>query len=107
MACKTDRVRKFASGNFVNHSRGQLSLADDTLSISSQEGNNFKVHRRTGFNLMNNGKPGRRQFAEEHWLLVYDQPTCAMTELRHGRTLIFYPDSGALLIGRRKYVKQD
>ncbi|WP_316736756.1 hypothetical protein [Pedobacter aquatilis] len=105
VACKTDRVRRFAPGKFVNHSKGELSVASDTLTISTEEGNNFKAIRQTGFRLIQSGRLGKRQFEKEHWSLVYDESTGLMTELRKGRLLIFYPDSGFLLIGKRKYLK--
>lgn len=107
IACKTDKVRKFATGTFISHSSGELSIAYDTLSISPQEGNNFTLQRRTGFRLLHKGKPGKIQYELENWSLIYDSSTSVMTELRKGRTLVFYPDSGLLMIGRRKYVKSE
>ena len=107
IGCKTDPVRGFAIGEFVVHSNGSASRADDTLSISAQGGNNFKAVRRTGFRLLHKGKPGKKQFEQENWSLIYDQATGVMTELRKGRMLVFYPDSGFLLIGKRKYLKSE
>jgi len=105
VACKTDQVRDFAPGIFVNHSKGALSVAIDTLVISAQEGHNFKAQRRTRFRLIRGGKLGKKQSEREEWSMVYDEGTGLMRELRKGRLLIFYPDSGFLLIGSRKYSK--
>jgi hypothetical protein len=65
VACKTDRIRSFAPGIFVNHSKGTLSMASDTLVISVEEGHNFKSQRRTGFRLIRGGKTGKKQFERE------------------------------------------
>jgi hypothetical protein len=105
-ACnKSGRVRDFAQGVFVNSSGGDYSLAQDTLAIVAEDEHNYKVYRRTGYQLLNKGKAGKHQFAKETWQTVFDQGTGMMTELRKGRQIIFYPDSGYLLIGRRKYLK--
>jgi hypothetical protein len=56
MGCARDKVRDFMPGVYVNSAGGEFSVASDTLEVSLVEGNNYVIHRRTGFNLVDSGK---------------------------------------------------
>ncbi|WP_316795077.1 hypothetical protein [Pedobacter agri] len=106
MGCKTDNSRSFLPGTFVNSAGGEFSKADDTLALEQGEGNLFLIHRRTGFNLIENGKTGKRQYEREELKALYDESTKTLSEIKKGKLIIIYPDSGYLLVGKRKYVKK-
>lgn len=104
-ACHPKDDRSFLPGTYVNNATGSYSTANDTLVIQATEGNNFVVHRRTGFNLIRDGKKGRREYETEKWNAIYDGKTGVLRETRKGKTLRFYPDSNMLMIGNRSYQK--
>lgn len=104
-ACHADPAREFLPGTFVNSATGELSKADDTLVIEPAASNNFLLHRRTGYNLIREGVTGKRRYEREEWQAVYDQSTKTLNELKKGKLITIYPDSGYILIGRRKYIK--
>lgn len=106
LGCKTDKSRDFLDGTFVNSAGGEFSKANDTLFIEQGEGNIFLIHRRTGFNLIEDGKIGKRQYEKEEWKALYDEGTKSLSELGKGKLIIIYPDSGYLLVGKRKYTKK-
>ncbi|MFF5380793.1 hypothetical protein [Pedobacter suwonensis] len=106
MGCQTDKSRSFLPGTFINSAGGEFSKADDTLAVQACEGNIFLIHRRTGFNLIKNGKAGKRHYEREEWKALYDEGTKSLTELKKGKLITIYPDSGYLLIGKRKYIKK-
>lgn len=106
MGCQTDKSRSFLPATFINSAGGEFSKADDTLAVEADEGNIFLIHRRTGFNLIENGKAGRRQYEREERKALYDEGTKSLTELKKGKLITIHPDSGYLLIGKRKYVKK-
>ena len=105
-ACQRDSAREFLPGRYTNSAVGELSKAYDTLVVEPADGNNFLIHRKTGFNLIRSGKVGKRQHEREEWHAIYDEATKTMSETRKGRLLMIYPDSGFILIGKRKYTKQ-
>lgn len=104
-ACTTDKTHSFIPGTYVNSAGGEYSVADDTLAIEPAESNNYRIHRRTGFNLIRDGKKGKRQYETEQWNASYDEGTKSMTETRQGKIITFYPESNSLRVGTREYHK--
>lgn len=104
-ACSVDADRSFVTGIYVNSSAGEYSVADDTLVIEALKADRFTIHRKTGFNLIRNGRMGKREHETELWNGIYDKKTGVLTETRKGRVLLFYPDSAKLMIGSRSYQK--
>jgi len=104
-ACKGDQAREFLPGTYTNSARGEYSQADDTLVVEAAESNQFLIYRRTGFNIIDAGKIGKRQYEREEWNAVYDEGTRTLTETRKGRLINIFPESGYILIGKRKYTK--
>ncbi|MGN8068397.1 hypothetical protein [Mucilaginibacter sp. 22184] len=101
---KTD-TRSFIPGTYVNQAGSEYSIASDTLVIEASEGNNYLIHRKTGFNIITDGKKGKRQYETEEWRALYDQSTKSMTETAKGKLLTFYPEAKKLLVGKREYQK--
>lgn len=104
-ACKSDKVRPFIPGTYINNAGGEFSIANDTLVIEPSESNNFNIHRKTGFNLINDGKVGKREYETESWNGIYDEDTKTLTETKKGKLITFYPDSAKLMVGNRTYNK--
>lgn len=107
VGCSSDKVRDFMPGVYVNSAGGEFSVASDTLQVELVEGNNYVIHRRTGFNLVTDGKIGKREYEVEKWSAVYSSDTQGLTETRKGKLISFFPDSGSLSVGRRVYRKVD
>ncbi len=105
LACNTDNKQSYVPGTYVNSTTGKYSIASDTLVIGAREGNKFAVNRKTGFNLIRNGKKGKPEHETEKWNTVYNEKTDVLTETQKGKTLTFYPDSNMLMIGTRIYKK--
>jgi hypothetical protein len=104
-ACTTDKTRSFIPGTYVNSAGGEFSVADDTLVIEPAESNNFTIQRKTGFNVITDGKKGNRQYETEQWNAIYDDGTKSLTETRKGKIITFYPESNTLKVGKREYQK--
>jgi hypothetical protein len=105
-ACQRDKEKSFLKGTYTNSAKGEFSVADDTLVVEPAENNNFLIHRRTGFNVINEGQLGKRQYEKEEWDAIYDESTKTLTETRKGKLITIYPDSGCLKVGKRKYIKK-
>ncbi|RZJ83695.1 MAG: hypothetical protein EOO20_22330 [Chryseobacterium sp.] len=105
--CTSDKVRDFMPGVYVNSASGEFSVASDTLEVQFVEGNNYVIHRRTGFNLVTDGKIGKREYEMEKWSAVYSPDTQGLTETKRGKLISFFPDSGSLSVGQRSYKKID
>jgi hypothetical protein len=104
-SCQQDEIKDFMPGIYVNSAGGEFSIASDTLKIELVEGNNYVIHRRTGYNLISDGKVGAREHETELWSCAYSSATKTLTELKKGKIITFYPDSSALKVGRRVYQK--
>lgn len=104
-SCTGDKVRDFMPGTYVNSAGGEFSIASDTLKVELVEGNNYVIHRRTGYNLITDGEVGTREFETEKWNCAYSTATKTLSELRKGKIITFYPDSAAMKVGRREYQK--
>ena len=105
--CLSDNVRDFMPGTYVNSAGGEFSVASDTLEVQLLEGNNYVIHRSTGYNLVTDGKIGKREYEVEKWSAVYSSDTQVLTETKKGKLISFFPDSGSLSVGRRVYKKVD
>lgn len=104
-ACQQKKTENFIPGTYVNHSKGDYSIADDTLQVSLVQGENYQILRRTGFNRVVDGKPGRREYDTETWSGLFDTKTGVINESRYGKVISFYPDSGLLRVNQRTYKK--
>ncbi|MFC3559498.1 hypothetical protein [Pedobacter jamesrossensis] len=104
-ACTTDKTRSYIPGTYVNSAGGEYSVANDTLVIEPAESNNFTIQRKTSFNVITDGKKGKRQHETEQWSAIYDEGTKTLTETRKGKLITFYPETGTLKVGKREYKK--
>ncbi len=104
-ACTSDKIRDFIPGTYVNHAEGEFSLADDTLIIEPIEQNNYIIYRKTGFQKINEGKPGQWEHETEQWQAIYDESTKTLQETKVGKQMTFYPDSAQLKLSKRSYSK--
>lgn len=103
--CWSDSTRNFMQGTYVNSAGGEFSIASDTLVVEQVEGNNYVIHRRTGYNLIADGKIGIREHETEEWSCLYDPERQTLLEKRKGKIISFFPEKSALTIGRRVYKK--
>jgi len=104
-ACTTDKTREFIPGTYVNSAGSEYSVANDTLVIEPAESNNFSILRKTGFNVITDGKKGKRQHETELWNAIYNEGTKTLTETRKGKIITFYPETGTMKVGKREYTK--
>ncbi len=104
-SCAGDQVRDFMPGTYVNSAGGEFSIASDTLKVELIEGNNYVIHRRTGYNLITDGKIGLREYETEQWSCAYSKATKTLTESKRSKIISFFPEKQALQIGRRLYQK--
>ncbi len=105
-ACQNDKEKAFLKGTFTTSAKGEFSVADDTLIVEPAEGNNFIIHRRTGYNRIENGKLGKREYSKEEWNTIYDEASKTLFETRKGRLITIFPDSGYLKLGKGMFIKK-
>lgn len=100
-ACNSPRA---LDGTYVNTAGSEFSIAHDTLVVENEQGQRYFLHRRTGFQLLDDsGKPGMMQYEKEEWTAVYDPETEIMTESRKGKLITFDVVKGIMTVGKRKY----
>lgn len=95
---------KSITGTYVNHASSEFSIADDTLIVVFKEDQNYLIHRKTGFVLIDEqGKHGKLQLESEQWNAVYDEDLETMTENSKGRTISFDLNKGTLKLENSVY----
>jgi hypothetical protein len=101
-ACKNSPSANDLSGTYVNDAQSEASIAHDTLIVEHSKDNTYLLHRKTGFQLIVHGTPGKHLHETEEWTAVLDPKTGVMTESRKGK-LIAFPDSHSMTVGKRLY----
>lgn len=105
--CRRASVIEFIPGVYVSDSRGEFAVASDTLEIGEAKGNVYPIGRKTAYQVLVNGRPGKREWDSERWMGIWNEDEQVMQEQRKGRLIRFEVDSGRLVIGRRVYQKVD
>jgi len=106
-SCRRASVIEFIPGVYVSNSRGEFAVASDTLDIGEAKGNVYPIIRKTAYQVLVNGRPGKREWDSERWTGIWDEERQLMQQQRKGRLIRFEVDSGRLVIGRRVYKKVD
>jgi hypothetical protein len=101
-ACKSSLSSGGIAGTYVNDAQSEASIAHDTLIVEQGRDNTYLLHRKTGFQLIVNGKPGKHMYETEEWTAVLDPKTSVLTESRKGKVIAF-PDSHSMTVGKRLY----
>ncbi|MBD1366568.1 hypothetical protein IDJ77_22330 [Mucilaginibacter sp. ZT4R22] len=101
-ACKSGLSSGDIAGTYVNDAQSEASIAHDTLVVEKAGDDNYLLHRKTGFRLVVNGKPGKYLYETEEWTAVADPKTGVLTESRKGKVIKF-PDSHSMTVGKRLY----
>jgi hypothetical protein len=92
------------TGTYVNHASSEFSIADDTLVVEHDKDQNYLIHRKTGFQVMDeSGKKGKSQHETEEWNAVLDEGSQSMTENHKGRIISFDMTKGVLTLENSKY----
>ncbi|WP_157280247.1 hypothetical protein [Pedobacter borealis] len=91
-------------GVYVNSAGSEFSVANDTLVVEESEGNQYLIHRKTGFRLISqSGVLGKLQHEAEEWTADYDSDSGVLLEKRHGKSIVFNTDYSVMTVGKRKY----
>ena len=104
-SCSTDQVTGFMPGRYATSGENEYSISWDTIVVKPVDELNYAVERRTRFRKIRNGILQAWKHEVEVWDAQLEPQTHNLIELRHGKRIIFYPDSGYLKIGKRKYLK--
>lgn len=101
------RVINFIPGTYVNHAQSEYSIADDTLLITQdqQNPNSYHITRRTGFQRIEDGKPGREERKAKTFTGLWDAGKQTLQITQNGIILLFQPDQNKLLIENSTYTK--
>lgn len=91
-------------GTYVNQASSEFSVAFDTLVVEHDQSDNYRIHRKTGFRLIDEqGRVGDLQVSSEEWKAVYDEGSQSMTENRKGRVISFELKKGLLILENSRY----
>jgi hypothetical protein len=101
-ACKSGLSSGDIAGTYVNDAQSEASIAHDTLVVEQGKDNTYLLHRKTGFQLIVNGKTGKHLHETEEWTAVLDPKTSILNENSKGKVIAF-PDSHSMTVCKRLY----
>jgi len=102
-ACNNDNIKDSIEGTYIKAGESEYSKIKDTLVIEAAEGNTFLIHRKTAFQLIKDGKPGKEQYEKEEWKALYDEEKETLTETSKGKIITPLPKANKLLVERSEY----
>ncbi|HEY9002809.1 MAG TPA: hypothetical protein VIM89_15750 [Mucilaginibacter sp.] len=102
---KTAKVQQFIDGVYVNQSRSDLSVANDTLTFTHTGAGHYLVTRNTGYQAIREGKLLPKKFERGKFDGIYDPQNRVLNETTTGRVFRFDPDKGELYLKRAVYRK--
>ena len=107
IACNTTSNSSEPKGTFVNYSKGEYSLAFDTLIITplNQTGNSFQVERKTGYQKIRDGITRPKEYKTEKWQSSWDEETQTLSETEYGRQITSGKDGKSLMLKTTEYQK--
>ena len=105
--CQTQsvKVKSFIEGTYVNHTQGDLAVADDTLIFTHEHGDRYSILRHTGYRAIRNGKILPKKHQTERLESVFDAKGNLLNEVTTGRVYGFDPDAGTLILKQTVYRK--
>lgn len=101
-SCENVHFADGRTGTYVNDASSGFSIAHDTLVVEQGRGNTWLLHRKTGFQMIVNGKPGRHLYETEECTATADPNTGVLTESRNEKVIEF-PDQNSMTVGKRLY----
>ena len=107
IGCNTKSNSNEPTGTFVNYSKGEYSLAFDTLIITplNQSGNSFQVERKTGYQKIRDGIIRPKEYKTEKWQSSWDEGTQTLSETEYGRQITSGKDGRTLTLKSTEYKK--
>lgn len=104
---KSDQVRDFIPGSYVNSAKSEYSTANDTLVIAPDQAseNVYSITRKTGYQLLREGKPGPMLHKTKRWTATWNRDGQVLTILQTGKQIRFLPDQHGLVNGNSQYRK--
>lgn len=104
---KSDSIREFIPGRYVQYSENDMGRRHDTLHIErmSTSGHNYRLTRTSSMQRWLDGKAFPWQYRQEVWTGIYDENKRVINETKRGRVISFVPERNILLMGTTAYKK--
>ncbi len=107
IACNSKSNSDSITGTFINYSKGEYSIAFDTLIITplNQSGNNYQIERRTGYQKIRNGITQPKEYKVEKWQSTWNEENQKLSETEYGRQITSGKDGRTLTLKSTEYKK--
>jgi hypothetical protein len=96
---------KFIPGTYVRSSEHEFGKEKDTLIITLQIANRYKIERRWKYERMLDGKPIEPEYKQTTTSAVYDEKEHVLNETKTGLEYSFEQKRGLLFAGETEYHK--
>jgi hypothetical protein len=98
---------KTVEGRYVVQSKGEFSVADDTLAISpvANRKDIFSIERSVGFQRITEKGTGPKERKQEKTTAIWDAESGQLREQKIGRVYFLSADGSQLVIGSTAYTK--
>ena len=104
---KNDKAIESIPGTYVNHAQSLYSIADDTLQIIQDGGNenSYLISRKTGFRRILNGKLQPEEHQVKSFNGLWDEKKQILQITQSEIVLIFQPDRKKMTLQNSEYKK--
>ncbi|WPU97829.1 hypothetical protein SNE26_17520 [Mucilaginibacter sp. cycad4] len=102
---KSSKNQVFIDGIYVNHTKGEYAVADDTLIFTHTDVNHYSITRNTGYQAIRDGRLLPKKHQVEKLEGNYDEKSGVLNETTTGRVFRFDPDEHVLLLKQAVYRK--
>lgn len=100
---KREKIENWITGVYIRLVSNDFSKGADTLTITQQTANQFRIKRRMGFQRIMEGKVFEPEYKSEEWTGIYNEQTKQVLEQQHGKVLSFKKDK--MWVGTSEYKK--
>ncbi|MBB6108683.1 hypothetical protein SAMN05421821_10282 [Mucilaginibacter lappiensis] len=106
-ACQNPSKKKqdFIPGTYVQHSKGEYGVADDTLIIQHADGSSYQITQRTTYQAIREGKLLPKKHRVQNLDASWDDTKQELDETTTGRVYHVDLDKNALIIKQSSYLK--
>ena len=102
---RSDRIKSFIPGTYVNSAKGNYAQAEDTLIITATGDDTYLITRNTTYQAIRDGKLLRKRHQTRKLNAVFDDQKQVLNELTNGRIITFDPAKHLLKVNQAIYRK--
>jgi len=104
-SCKSNTESTDFSGTYVLQTKGEYAIDYDTLILSSNKPNTYRIQNNSGFQKIRNGVIMPKEYKKTSWLATWSEDKQLLSETDFGRQILFKDNGKSLVLKNSTYKK--